>query len=263
MAPITVEPSDAEWKRLWRAGGVAALLAGVLFRRNIAAEIGLFTQREAPANAGDWFALLEGNRLLGLVSLNLVDVVNYALLALMFLAVYTVLKRSNKSTMAIATGLAFLGIVTYLSSNTALSMLSLSDQYAAATTEAQKTHLLGAGEAMLALNRWAGAGSHPGSGGYFSLLLVAAAGMLTSAVMLRSTAFNRATGWVGVVAAALDLAYCVAYALLPEVDGELLAVFFIPAAGLLLMVWHILIGWRLLRLAQAPVRAAAPAPAPS
>ncbi len=242
------ETSNLGWNGLYRAGGIAALLAGVLFRRNIAAEIALFSQHGSPASAGDWFALLQDNRLLGLVSLNILDVVNYALLALMFLALLAVLRPANKSVMAIAAAFGFLGIAVYLASNTALSMLSLSNQYAAATSEAQQVHLLGAGEAMLAINRFASAGA-PGSAGYVSLLLVAAAGLITSLVMLRSRAFNRATAYVGILAAALDLAYCTAYLSLPGV--EMLAVFFIPAAGLLLMVWHILIGWRLLRLGKA------------
>jgi len=245
---LSDETSNLGWNGLYRAGGIAALLAGVLFRRNIAAEIALFSQHGSPASAADWFALLQDNRLLGLVSLNILDVVNYALLALMFLALLAILSPANKSAMASAAAFGFLGIAVYLASNMALSMLSLSNQYAATTSEAQRAALLGAGEAMLAISRFASAGA-PGSAGYVSLLLVAAAGLITSLVMLRSRAFNRATAYVGILAAALDLAYCIAYLLLPGV--EMLAVFFIPAAGLLLMVWHILIGWRLLRLARA------------
>lgn len=239
---------DPGWKGLYKVGGVAALMAGVLFRRNIAAEIGLFTQQEAPATVGDWFALLQSNRLLGLAYLNIFDVVNYALVTLMFLALYAALRRASKSYMAIATALGLLGIVVYFASNTALSMLALSDQYASATTEAQRTSLLAAGQAMLALNRFAGPGSHPGTGGYVSLLLMAVAGVITSGVMLRSDLFNRATTYVGILAGALDLAYCLAYAFLPMIDSETLALLFIPAAGLFLMIWHIMVGWKLYRL---------------
>ena len=127
-------------------------------------------------------------------------------------------------------------------------MLSLSDQYAAATTEAQRTILLAAGEAMLVLNRFTDLGSNPGTGGYISLLLIAAAGMITSFVMLRSDVFNRATAYVGILANGLDLAYCIAFVALPTVDSELLALIFIPAAGLFLMIWHIMVGWRLYQL---------------
>ena len=240
--------SDCDWKSLYRVGGVAALIAGVLFRRNIAAEIGLFSQHKSPVTVSNWFALLQSNRLLGLTYLNIFDIVNYALVGLMFLALYAVLKRANKSYMAIATALGFLGIAVYFASNTAFSMLSLSDQYAVATTDAQRTMLQAAGEAMLVINRFSDPGSHPGTGGYISLFLIAVAGMITSVVMLRSDVFNRATTYVGILASAFDLAYCVAFVLVPTVDSELLAIIFLPAAGLLLMIWHIMVGRRLYQL---------------
>ncbi|MCP4600143.1 MAG: DUF4386 family protein [Proteobacteria bacterium] len=239
---------DSGWKSLCRVGGVAALIAGVLFRRNIAAEISLFSGHPSPTTVSDWFTLLQSNRLLGLAYLNIFDLVNYALLSLMFLALYVVLKRANKSYMAIAATLGLLGIAVYFASNTAFSMLALSDQYAAATTETQKTALLSAGEAILVINRFSSLGAHPGSGGYMSLFLVAVAGMITSAIMLRSDVFNRATAYVGMLASAFDLAYCVAFVFVTTIDIELLSVCFIPAAGLLLMIWHIMIGWRLYRL---------------
>ncbi len=242
------ETLDAGWKSLYRAGGVAALIAGVFFRRNIAAEIGLFSQRPSPVTVSDWFALLQSNRLLGLSYLNIFDLVNYALVGLMFLVLYAVLKRANKSYMAVATALGFVGIAVYFASNTAFSMLSLSDQYTAATTEAQRNILLAAGQALLAINRFSSPGAHPGAGGYMSLLLIAVAGMITSVVMLRSAVFNRATAYVGILASAFDLAYCITFAFIPMVDSKLLAVSFIPAAGFFLMIWHIMVGWRLYQL---------------
>ena len=242
------ETSDSGWKSLYRIGGVAALISGIFFRRNIAAEISLFSEYKTPVTVSNWFVLLQSNRLLGLSYLNIFDIVNYALVGLMFLALYVALRRTNKSYMAIATILGFLGIAVYFASNTAFSMLSLSEQYAAATTDTQRTMLLAAGEAMLAINRFSSPGAHPGTGGYVSLLLIAIAGMITSVVMLRSDVFNRATAYVGILASAFDLAYCITFAFMPTVDSELLAVIFIPAAGLFLMIWHIMVGWRLYQL---------------
>ena len=243
-----IETTDSAWKSLYRIGGAAALIAGVVFRRNLGVEIALFSAQKQPDTVIDWFALLQSNRLLGLAYLNIFDIVNYALVALMFLALYVVLRRVNKSHMAIAATLGFLGIAVYFASNTAFSLLSLSDQYAAATTEAQRTPLLAAGQAMLTLNRFSSPGAHPGSGGYLSLLLVATAGTISSVVMLRSNVFRRATAYLGILANALDLAYCIAFAFAPTAVGELLAVLFIPAAGFLFMIWHILVGWRLFQL---------------
>jgi hypothetical protein len=105
-----------------------------------------------------------------------------------------------------------------------------------------------AGQALLAINRFGSPGGHPGAAGYMSLLLVAIAGMIISMVMLRSTMFSRVTAYVGVLANALDLAYCVAYIFMPGIDSGILAISFIPAAGLFLMIWHILVGWRLYQL---------------
>jgi hypothetical protein len=238
----------SDWQRLYRVGGVAALLAGILFRRNIAAEIELFHPKPSPVTVSDWFGLLQSNRLLGLAYLNVFDIVNYALVGLMFLALYVALRRTNKSAMALAAVSGLLGIVVYFATNTAFSLLSLSGQYATATTEAQRTIYLAAGEALLALGRFTAAGSQPGSGGLLSLILVALAGLTTSGVMLRSDRFNRATAIVGLLAGVLDLAYCLVFVLVPNVDSESLALAFIPAAGLLWMIWHIMVGWRLYRL---------------
>ncbi|MBN2116692.1 MAG: DUF4386 family protein [Anaerolineales bacterium] len=243
----SVKTAHPEWKSLYRVGGAAALIAGVFFRRNLAAEIGLFSQQASPVTVSDWFALLQSNRLLGLASLNIFDVVNYALVGLMFLALYAALKQVNKSCMAIAATAALAGIAVFFASNTAFSLLALSNQYAATTTEAQRDVLLAAGQALLAIHRF-GVGAQPGSGGYMSLLLIAVAGMIASVVMLRSNLFNRVTAYVGILASAFDLAYCVAYVFVSTGDSGMLAIYFIPAAGFFLMIWHILVGWRLYRL---------------
>ena len=243
-----VETTSSNWKKLYKVSGVAALIAGILFRRNIAAEIGLFSEQQPPVTVSDWFALLQSNRILGLTYLNIFDIINYLLVGLMFLALYVVLRRVNKSFMTIAASLVFLGIAVYFASNTAFNMLSLSDQYATATTDTQRIQLLSAGEAMLAINRFSNPDAHPGTGGYMSLLLIAIAGMMTSFVMLKSDMFSRVTAYVGILASAFDLAYCIAFVFVSSVDSELLAVIFIPVAGLFLMIWHIMVGWKLYRL---------------
>ena len=240
--------SDSDWKGIYRVGGMAAMIAGVLFRRNIAAEIGLFSGQASPVTVSSWFELLQNNRLLGLTYLNIFDIVNYLLLSLMVLALFAALNRTHKSHMAIAALLGLLGIAVYLASNTAFSMLSLSDQYASAGSDVERTALLAAGQALLAINRFSNPGSHPGTGGYISLLLIAAGGILTSVVMLRSAVFNRFTAYVGILAGSFDIAYCTVFTLLPVVDHGSLALIFMPAGGLFLMIWHIMVGWRLYQL---------------
>jgi hypothetical protein len=239
-------------KGLLRLGGIAALLVGLLFRRNLGAELsllkgfGLVTAGPTtpPTTTPEWFALLQSNPLIGLTWLNVFDLVNYALVGVMFLALFVALRCVNRSGMGLAASLGLIGIIIYFASNQALPLLSLGHQYAAATTEAQRAMLLADGQALLAINQF----SSPGR--YLSLLLIGVAGLLTSVIMLRSKIFNRATAYVGMLAAILDLAYCLMMVLLPAVDRETLALCFIPVAGLCLMMWHILIGQRLYRQGQ-------------
>jgi len=243
-----IEGSGASWKSLFRIGGVAALMAGIIFRRNLGVEIELFSPITSPETVAEWFTLLQNNRLIGLAYLHIFDLVHYALTGLVFLALFLALKRTNKSLMLIAATSGLVGITVYFATNTAFSLLSLSDQYVMANSEAEQNLLLGAGKTLLAANRFSSPGAHPGSGGYISLFLIAIAGLLASVVMLRGKVFNRATAYVGILAGLLDIAYCIGFAFFPSVDGEQLALLFIPAAGLFWMIWYILVGWRLYRL---------------
>jgi hypothetical protein len=98
----------------------------------------------------DWFTLLQSHWFLGLRNLGLLNIIGAALLAPTFFAIYSALRRDNEAYGAFGTILFFVGVAVYLASNRAFSMLSLSGQYASATTDAQRSLLIAAGQAMLA-----------------------------------------------------------------------------------------------------------------
>ena len=139
----------------------------------------------------------EKNRLVGLVDMDILLVVDHVFIGLMFLALYVALRRASQSSMAIALTLELMAIATYFASNPAFEMLSLSDQYAAATTEAQRAVIVGAGHAMVAT--WQGSAFN------VSYILGAVAILVTGAVMLRSPVFGRATAYVGILFGVLSL----------------------------------------------------------
>ena len=240
-AGVGIEPAVSAWRGLYKVGGAAALMAGLIFRRNIGAEVSLFIPQQPPSTVIDWFMLIDKNRLLGLIYLAAFDIIDYALLGLMFLALYIALRRTNPSAMSIATTLGIAGTAVYFASNNIFSMLSLSDQYAAATTEAQRSMFLAAGQAVLALNNPGAV--FEGTGIYMSFFLLAAASLIISVVMLRSKLFSRVTASIGILASALDLTYCLTFAIVPA-----LSIFLLPPAGLFLTLWHILVGLRLFQL---------------
>lgn len=234
------QPADSVGKGLYRIGGAAALIAAVVFRRNLGAEVTLLTGQVPPITVLGWFTLLQNNALLGLTFLNVFDVVDYALVGLTFLALYAALRRTNESYATLAAFLAFLGIAIYVASNQAFALLSLSDQYAAATTDALRSQLLAAGQAVLAISNNE---SYQGAGVYLSFLLISVAGLIISTVMLQARIFGKAAAQVGIMANVLGLGYYIALAFAPAVS-------FVPvsASAIFLVVWYVLIARRLFHL---------------
>ncbi len=243
------ETTDSAWKGLFKIGGWAALIAAVVFRRNLGSEFIVFkgfgiipsVPTTTPVSAIEWFTLFQNNRFVGLSLLNLFDLVNFALVGLIFPALYAALRQTNKSSMVIATAFGLVGVAVYFASNQAFAMLSLSEQYAAATTDAQRSMLLGAGEALLAINNPGIV--YQGTGIYMSLFLVTLAYLIISLVMLKSSIFGKATAYVGIVAHVFGLGYFIAIAFAP-------AIYAIPPSisAPFLLIWYILIARKLFQL---------------
>jgi hypothetical protein len=222
-----------DWTPLYKTGSLAALLAAVFFRRNLGAELSLFTGVEAiPQTAVGWYDLLQSNPLIGLTFLALFDLVNYALVGLIFLALGAAFWQTNKSVAAVALAGGFVGIAVSFASNISLTMLSLSQQYAVAATTLQSAGLLDAGQSVLAVNNPLAV--FPGTGAYVSLLFIAVAGLLFSALLLST---HPGTAVIGLLASGCDLAYCLTLPL-----GTALPVYlFLAAAGLFWTIWHLLV----------------------
>jgi hypothetical protein len=223
------ETRESTWKALYRVGGAAALTVVLLY----VIQIIVFVVSPPPDSVIGFFTLFHKNVLLGLLDLDLLSLADYALFIPMFLALYLALRRASPSFMTIATALGLVGIATYFASNTAFEMLSLSNQYAAVTTEAQRASLVASGQAMLAI--------YQGTAFYVSYTLLAIAPLIISAVMLRSNIFGKVTAYVGIGANVLAFGLFV-----PTIIGVYLSI--VSAVGLL--IWYILIARKLFLLAQ-------------
>jgi hypothetical protein len=219
--------AEATWTLLYRVGGVAALIALSL----LAVAIVVFIAHPPPTAVVDWFGLLQTNRLVGLVDMDLAMLLSEILLIPIFLALYVALHRASESLMALGTTLGLVGIVLYLTSNPCFSMAALSDQYAAATTEAQRSALVAAGQATLAT--WTGTAYDVG------YVLGGIAGLIVTLVMLHSAVFSKATAYVGIVLFALMV--------VPPTVGPIgLLLSFLSLVPL--AIWYVLIARGLFRL---------------
>jgi hypothetical protein len=230
LANSHAEPADVAWKSLYTIAGAAALITAVFMP--IQALVFIVWPPPLAGTARDWFALFQSNWLIGLIDLDLLLVADQVLLIPIMLALYVALKRTSESIMAIATALGFVGIVLFIVSNPAVEMLSLSERYAAATTDAQRATFLAAGQTMLAA--WQGTAFHVG------YLLASVAGIAVPIVMLRTTIFGRAIAYLGILANAIGLG------LYLPVIGIFLALFSV----VFLECWYILLARRFFQFGQ-------------
>jgi uncharacterized protein DUF4386 len=223
-----VEPTDSAWTPLYRVGGLAALLAVAI----MPLAVFVFLAWPPPTTIESWFALFQRNGFLGLLDLDLLLVTSYVVMIPLYLALYIALRRVSQSFMAIALAFNLLGTALILAANPAAAMLTLSDRYAAATTDAQRTVFLGAGQALL--TNWSGTAFDLGYlFGGIGILIIAI-------VMLRSTIFGKFTAYTGLVLGAVMLVPASA----GTVGLVLSLVSLVPTA-----IWLILVARRLLQLA--------------
>ncbi|MBN2086666.1 MAG: DUF4386 family protein [Anaerolineales bacterium] len=226
---------DSAYTPLRRAGGWAAIIAAAL----TLAEVVAFAVFPPPETVGGWFALFQSNPAVGLLDFWGLEIPMYGMFALAFLALYAVLGKADESRMAVVIALALLGVGIFLATNNPVSMMSLSGRHAAAATEAERSVYLAAGQTLL-INT----GQRAIGGFNMGLLLVSAAGLLVSTVMLRSGSFSRATAWVGIFAHGLSLADYVRQAL---TSSDIILLLVVLPNALLLVSWYIMVGRGLLR----------------
>lgn len=222
------EAAEARWKPLFRIAGTAALVTAVL--TPIALAVFAIWPPPYEGTAEDWFLVFQDNWLLGLMSLDLPFVVINILMIPIMLALYICLRRVSPSLMALAVTIFLVGVAAFFASNPSVEMLSLSNRYADAATEAYRSSLLGAGEAMLA--------TFQGTAFHVNYILAQTAGIVIGAVMLRTTIFNRSIGYLMIGGNALGFGLYV-----PAVGLALSAL-----SGVILWVWFILIARRFFQL---------------
>jgi hypothetical protein len=235
---ITIDKAtDPKWKSLTKAGGAGALVIGTLLLIEMIAYIA--TAAPSLADASGWFSLFHNNRFVGLVDFGILELYALVLFVPMYLALYAVLRRASESYMAIAVVLGVVGIAVNFATNKLFSLLTLSDLYTAATTEAVKSQFLAAGQATLAVGALGGIGGSVEGG-----IPLAVSGLIISIIMLRSNILGRTIGYVGVLANGFGLVMNFNAALAPAAAGSpFFGIFF-----LLSVIWFFLIGWKLLRL---------------
>jgi len=221
---------DQSQKTFYKLGGVIAfVLAAITLTQFVA-----FMVAPPPLNgtALDWFTFFEKNRLFGLLGFELLMVVYVLLSSLLALSLFFALRKVNQSFMAIFLTLSFIGAVSFIAARPVFEMLSLSNQYAAATTDAQRAALLAAGEGMIA--------AFHGTSFHISYVLGSISGLILSHVMLKSDIFTKKTAYLRIASSIFDFGIYV-----PAI-GIFISIFSV----FFLLAFNILVGRRLLQLSR-------------
>jgi hypothetical protein len=185
--------------------------------------------------------MYRGNALLGLRNLGLANMLTTALGVPVFFALYAAHRRVNPAPAALAVILMCMGATIYIANNTAFPMLTLSGQYAAATTEPQRALIAAAGQAVLAREDLT-------AGAFMGFFFAEIAGIVMALVMLRGKIFSRLSAWMGVLGECLLLIFNICAAFAPATYD--VAMILAMVGGILSMIWFILTARRLFQLAQ-------------
>jgi hypothetical protein len=206
------ETTSSQWNWFYKIGGIAALIAGVLFLIPV---IDLLITGLQPGVKIGWLLPFQDNWLLvifklhagfsgvqmGLLHiLNLLDIAILALVGTMLLGLYAALKGTSKIWSIIALAQPFLGIVLFIGTRNA-----------------------GRSSAMGAV-------------------------LVISAVMLRNNIFNKAIAYMGILASVLLLAGDFSAGIIPPSN---MVVTLFGFGYLLFMIWFFLIARRLFKLDNA------------
>jgi hypothetical protein len=217
---------DSRWHGFYRIGGATAVIMAVYIPMTIV----LYIASPPPETVIGHFTLFQSNRLLGLLGMDLLYLLSNVVAIPMYLAFYMALRRASESFMLIATTLGLVAVSALFAARPAFEMLHLSDQYAAATTDAQRAVFLAAGEAMLAVFN--------GTAFHLHYVLGSVSLLIISVVMLRSDVFGKATAYVGMVASVTGLGLYV-----PTIG---VSISILSVVGL--WIWYILIARRFFQL---------------
>ncbi|UCH90134.1 MAG: DUF4386 family protein [Thermoplasmata archaeon] len=234
MNELNFETGESTWKGLYRIGGAAALLqlASVLTILVVTTTLGL-----KPVTVEEYFSVMQNNRLAGILRDDFTSLFLVALYLGTFPALYFALRRVNVTYTILATLCTFVAVATCFATHSGFSMLHLSDQYAAAITDAERSQLLAAGRAVIASDMW------NSSGAYMSGILLQGAGILISVIMLRSKDFNKITAYAGILGNGFDLAQHILHPFAPSVSAVLMIFM-----GTFYLVWFPMLARDLLRL---------------
>jgi hypothetical protein len=227
--PDPINDTTTRWRGVLATAAAGAILTAIC----VPLQVALFVAAPPPAShsVAAWFDLFNESPFIGLLSLDLLMMVEQVLAVPIILALFLLVHRAAPSATLLGAAAWLLGAILFLGSNTGFEMLALARGYAGAGAADQAAYLA-AGHGMLA-SYW-----DMGTSFVFGYVLSAVGGILLGAALVRTRTLGRAAGWLLLVANVIGLGI-----FLPGV-GIAVSLFSV----LVLWVWYLRTGWSLAQM---------------
>ena len=220
---------DPRWKDLYKLAGIAAIVSEFVILLGIVTYF-IWPYTPGSKTTEEILRLLQSDPLGGLVSLDLFLFVGNLFSIFLFLALYVSLRPVNPSYALVALAVGLIGLVLLIPARPIVELFALSRQYAAATTDAARSQILAAGDALLAL--------FDGTNWFMNTLLGALSLLTSSLLMLRSNTYSKATAYAGIFTNAVVCGFFI-----PTLGKFLL---FLSLPGY--MIWYFLLAKRFFQM---------------
>lgn len=180
-----------EMTNIYRISGIATWIIVLL----IPIQIFIYGMYPPPDSAQGFFELFNDNWILGLLSLDMLYIVNNTLMILVYLGLFAALKKTNLAYMTIALVFGFIGIASYYSSTVIFEMKALSHQFMETSSIELKEQILSSGNLLLL--------RYKGTAFDIYYILNALTLIIASRVMFMDNTFSKSTAIWGLIAGGL------------------------------------------------------------
>ena len=236
--------NELRWKALYRIGAACAIFTIVVMVTEILLTL---LPEGSRATAGTstingWFDLFERNWFMAMRNLGLVNIIATTLMIPIFLSLFSLHRSENGAFAGLSLILFLASYAIFMSDNSALPMLALSEKYAVSDSESQRFMLLSAGEALIAKGRSHTPGTFPG------FFLSELANILICIVILNGKVFKKVTGLVGIITFGFLFVFEVISSFISNLFD--IAMIFALIGGISAIVWYIMLAIGLLRVSK-------------
>lgn len=194
---------DLPGKNIFRFGSIAAIMSALSIAFAIVAYF-IWPYKGNTSSIEDIFTVLQTDRIGGLIALDVSMLIIGPITIVMFLAIFSVVRRVDEPIALLALILKMMAIALVIVCRPLVELVMLSDQFALATDATEKSRILAAGEVLrtqLDGTAWA-----------IQTAFLMIAGLINNTLMLRTKYFKKRTAWTGIVISAIGLPF-----FLPEI----------------------------------------------